>query len=145
MASSSDDPDSLVTLRFHDFRIKRMRHWWTLLGEDDHADIVGVLASFPLSCGCELTVACLRLLLPSGIRPTVAFPLGRWILFPPWRSMLGFFSWKALSVRLWSYPFRALGQTESWRSIWVWPPQSCVPRSFDRKRLGGKPTFLWIY
>ena len=39
MASSSNDPDSLVTLRFHDFRVERMRHWWTLLGEDDHADV----------------------------------------------------------------------------------------------------------
>uniref|UniRef100_A0A2N9GNT2 DUF7745 domain-containing protein n=1 Tax=Fagus sylvatica TaxID=28930 RepID=A0A2N9GNT2_FAGSY len=43
MASSSGNPDSLVTLRFHDFHVERMRHWWTLLGEDDHASIVGVL------------------------------------------------------------------------------------------------------
>uniref|UniRef100_A0A2N9ISP8 DUF7745 domain-containing protein n=1 Tax=Fagus sylvatica TaxID=28930 RepID=A0A2N9ISP8_FAGSY len=41
------DPDSLVTLRFHDFRVERMRHWWTLLGEDDHADIVGIFGKFP--------------------------------------------------------------------------------------------------
>uniref|UniRef100_A0A2N9I307 DUF7745 domain-containing protein n=1 Tax=Fagus sylvatica TaxID=28930 RepID=A0A2N9I307_FAGSY len=47
MASSSSDPDSLVTLRFHDFRVERMRHWWTLLGEDDHADIVGIFGKFP--------------------------------------------------------------------------------------------------
>uniref|UniRef100_A0A2N9GLT6 DUF7745 domain-containing protein n=1 Tax=Fagus sylvatica TaxID=28930 RepID=A0A2N9GLT6_FAGSY len=47
MASSSDDPDSLVTLRFHDFRVERMRHWWTLLGEDDHADIVEIFGKFP--------------------------------------------------------------------------------------------------
>uniref|UniRef100_A0A2N9ELL6 DUF7745 domain-containing protein n=1 Tax=Fagus sylvatica TaxID=28930 RepID=A0A2N9ELL6_FAGSY len=47
MASSSNDPDSLVTLRFHDFRVERMRHWWTLLGEDDHADIVGIFGKFP--------------------------------------------------------------------------------------------------
>jgi hypothetical protein len=47
MASSSGDPDSLVTLRFHDFRAERMRYWWTLLGEDDHADIVGVFGKFP--------------------------------------------------------------------------------------------------
>uniref|UniRef100_A0A2N9GQI2 DUF7745 domain-containing protein n=1 Tax=Fagus sylvatica TaxID=28930 RepID=A0A2N9GQI2_FAGSY len=46
MASSSDNPDSLVTLRFHDFRIERMRHWWTLLGEDDHVSIVGVFGKF---------------------------------------------------------------------------------------------------
>uniref|UniRef100_A0A2N9IRP3 Uncharacterized protein n=1 Tax=Fagus sylvatica TaxID=28930 RepID=A0A2N9IRP3_FAGSY len=39
--SHSNDPDSLVTLYFHDLRVERMRHWWTLLGEDDHADIVG--------------------------------------------------------------------------------------------------------
>ncbi len=52
MASSSGDPDSLVTLRFHDFRVERMRHWWALLGEDDHADIVGVFGKFPPSCGC---------------------------------------------------------------------------------------------
>uniref|UniRef100_A0A2N9G964 DUF7745 domain-containing protein n=1 Tax=Fagus sylvatica TaxID=28930 RepID=A0A2N9G964_FAGSY len=36
-----------VTLRFHDFRVERMRHWWTLLGEDDHADIVGIFGKFP--------------------------------------------------------------------------------------------------
>uniref|UniRef100_A0A2N9G344 DUF7745 domain-containing protein n=1 Tax=Fagus sylvatica TaxID=28930 RepID=A0A2N9G344_FAGSY len=47
MASSSNDPDSLVTLHFHDFRVERMRHWWTLLGEDDHADIVGFFGKFP--------------------------------------------------------------------------------------------------
>uniref|UniRef100_A0A2N9FV39 Uncharacterized protein n=1 Tax=Fagus sylvatica TaxID=28930 RepID=A0A2N9FV39_FAGSY len=61
MASSSNDPDSLVTLRFHDFRVERMRHWWTLLGEDDHADIVGFFGKFPsLSCGYELIVALAR-------------------------------------------------------------------------------------
>ena len=47
MASSSNDPDSLVTLHFHDFRVERMRHWWTLLGGDDHADIMGVFGKFP--------------------------------------------------------------------------------------------------
>uniref|UniRef100_A0A2N9FKT6 DUF7745 domain-containing protein n=1 Tax=Fagus sylvatica TaxID=28930 RepID=A0A2N9FKT6_FAGSY len=47
MASSSGNSDSLVTLRFHDFRVERMRHWWTLLGEDDHADIVGFFGQFP--------------------------------------------------------------------------------------------------
>ena len=47
MASSSGDPGSLVTLRLHDFRVERMRHWWTLLGEDDHADIMGVFGKFP--------------------------------------------------------------------------------------------------
>jgi hypothetical protein len=47
MASSSNDPDSLVTLHFHDFRVERMRHWWNLLGEDDHADIVGIFGKFP--------------------------------------------------------------------------------------------------
>ena len=47
MASSSGDPDSLVTLHFHCFRVERMRHWWTLLGEDDHADIVGIFGKFP--------------------------------------------------------------------------------------------------
>ena len=47
MASSSGDPGSLVMLHLHDFRVKRMRHWWTLLGEDDHADIVGIFGKFP--------------------------------------------------------------------------------------------------
>uniref|UniRef100_A0A2N9FU31 Aminotransferase-like plant mobile domain-containing protein n=1 Tax=Fagus sylvatica TaxID=28930 RepID=A0A2N9FU31_FAGSY len=42
----------------------------------------GSLASFPLSCGYKLIVACSRLLLLSGTRPIVAFPSGRWILFP---------------------------------------------------------------
>uniref|UniRef100_A0A2N9GNP1 Uncharacterized protein n=1 Tax=Fagus sylvatica TaxID=28930 RepID=A0A2N9GNP1_FAGSY len=42
----------------------------------------GSLVSFPLSCGYKLIVACSRLLLLSGTRPIVAFPLGRWILFP---------------------------------------------------------------
>jgi hypothetical protein len=47
MASSSNGPDSLVTFLFYDFRVERMRHWWTLLGEDDHADIVGIFGKFP--------------------------------------------------------------------------------------------------
>ena len=47
MASSSGDPGSLVMLHLHNFRVKRMRHWWTLLGEDDHADIVGIFGKFP--------------------------------------------------------------------------------------------------
>uniref|UniRef100_A0A2N9IG89 DUF7745 domain-containing protein n=1 Tax=Fagus sylvatica TaxID=28930 RepID=A0A2N9IG89_FAGSY len=42
----------------------------------------GSLVSFPLSCGFKLIVACSRLLLLSGTRPIVAFPLGRWILSP---------------------------------------------------------------
>uniref|UniRef100_A0A2N9IFM5 DUF7745 domain-containing protein n=1 Tax=Fagus sylvatica TaxID=28930 RepID=A0A2N9IFM5_FAGSY len=46
MASSSGNLDSLVELRFHDFRTERMRHWWTLLGGDDHASIVGVFGKF---------------------------------------------------------------------------------------------------
>ena len=46
MASSSGDPDSLVVLRFHNFCVERMKHWWTLLGEDDHASIVGVFGKF---------------------------------------------------------------------------------------------------
>ena len=47
MASSSGDPDSLVTLCFHDFRAERMRHWWTLLGGDDHVSIMGIFGKFP--------------------------------------------------------------------------------------------------
>jgi hypothetical protein len=47
MASSSGDPDSLVALCFHDFRAERMRHWWTLLGGDDHASIMGIFGKFP--------------------------------------------------------------------------------------------------
>uniref|UniRef100_A0A2N9GR99 Aminotransferase-like plant mobile domain-containing protein n=1 Tax=Fagus sylvatica TaxID=28930 RepID=A0A2N9GR99_FAGSY len=68
MASSSNDPDSLVTLHFHDFRVERMRHWWTLLGEDDHADIVGFFGKFP---------------------PFMRLTGGSHV--PPWRSMLSFF------------------------------------------------------
>uniref|UniRef100_A0A2N9IVH6 DUF7745 domain-containing protein n=1 Tax=Fagus sylvatica TaxID=28930 RepID=A0A2N9IVH6_FAGSY len=45
--SRGNDPDSLVTLNFHDFRVEWMRHWWTLLGEDDHADIMGIFGKFP--------------------------------------------------------------------------------------------------
>ena len=47
MASSSGDPDSLVTLCFHDFRVERMRHWWTLLRGDDHVSIMGIFGKFP--------------------------------------------------------------------------------------------------
>jgi hypothetical protein len=47
MASSSGDPDSLVVLRFHDFRAERLRHWWTLLGGDDHANTMGDFGKFP--------------------------------------------------------------------------------------------------
>jgi hypothetical protein len=89
MASSSNDPDSLVTLHFHDFCVEQMRHWWTLLGEDDHADIVGSSVSFPLSCGYKLTVACSRLSLPSGIRPIVAFPSGEVDLVPTLEEYAG--------------------------------------------------------
>uniref|UniRef100_A0A2N9J4U5 Aminotransferase-like plant mobile domain-containing protein n=1 Tax=Fagus sylvatica TaxID=28930 RepID=A0A2N9J4U5_FAGSY len=42
MASSSGDPDSLVVLHFHNFCAERMRHWWNLLGGNDHASIKGV-------------------------------------------------------------------------------------------------------
>jgi hypothetical protein len=47
MASSSGDPVSLVVLHFHDFCAERMRHWWTLLGGDDHASIMGIFGKFP--------------------------------------------------------------------------------------------------
>ena len=46
MASSSGDPDALVVLCFHDFHAERMRHWWTLLGGDDHANIMGIFGKF---------------------------------------------------------------------------------------------------
>ena len=46
MASLSGNPDSLVVLHFHDFRTERMRHWWTLLGRDDHASIMAVFGKF---------------------------------------------------------------------------------------------------
>uniref|UniRef100_A0A2N9J8L7 DUF7745 domain-containing protein n=1 Tax=Fagus sylvatica TaxID=28930 RepID=A0A2N9J8L7_FAGSY len=42
----------------------------------------GSLVSFPLSCGFKLIVACSRLLLLSGTRPIVAFPLGKVDLVP---------------------------------------------------------------
>jgi hypothetical protein len=46
MASSSGGPDSLVVFRFHDFRAERMRHWWTLLGGNDHASIKSIFGKF---------------------------------------------------------------------------------------------------
>jgi hypothetical protein len=46
MASSSWDPSSLVVLRFHDFHAERMRHWWTLLGGNDHASIKSIFGKF---------------------------------------------------------------------------------------------------
>ena len=46
MASSSGDPDSLVVLHFHNFCAERMRHWWNLLGGNDHASIKGVFGKF---------------------------------------------------------------------------------------------------
>jgi hypothetical protein len=46
MASSNGNPDSLVVLRFHNFHTKRMRHWWNLLGGNDHASIKGVFGKF---------------------------------------------------------------------------------------------------
>uniref|UniRef100_A0A2N9EGD8 DUF7745 domain-containing protein n=1 Tax=Fagus sylvatica TaxID=28930 RepID=A0A2N9EGD8_FAGSY len=79
--------------------------------------------SFPLSCGYELTVACLRLLFPSGIRPTVVFPSGRWILFPPWRKS----SVKPSLGEVFGFGLRSLASR----------------RSSDQRRLGGKPKFLW--
>uniref|UniRef100_A0A2N9I3X0 Uncharacterized protein n=1 Tax=Fagus sylvatica TaxID=28930 RepID=A0A2N9I3X0_FAGSY len=90
MAYSSGDPDSLVELRFHDFRAERMRHWWTLLGGMTMLASWVFLASSLLSCGCRLTTACSRLSLPSGIRPTAAFPSGRVLgRTESWRKYLG--------------------------------------------------------
>uniref|UniRef100_A0A2N9HPB9 Aminotransferase-like plant mobile domain-containing protein n=1 Tax=Fagus sylvatica TaxID=28930 RepID=A0A2N9HPB9_FAGSY len=87
MASSSNDPDSLVTLHFHDFRVERMRHWWTLLGEDDHADIVGFFGKFPpfmrLPVDRGLLEALASLLGPD---PLLLFHWGRWILSLLWRN-----------------------------------------------------------
>uniref|UniRef100_A0A2N9FA29 Aminotransferase-like plant mobile domain-containing protein n=1 Tax=Fagus sylvatica TaxID=28930 RepID=A0A2N9FA29_FAGSY len=68
MASSSNDPDSLVTLHFHDFRVERMRHWWTLLGEDDHADIVGVFRQVDLVPTLEEYAGLLQLGQPLSAR-----------------------------------------------------------------------------
>uniref|UniRef100_A0A2N9H318 Aminotransferase-like plant mobile domain-containing protein n=1 Tax=Fagus sylvatica TaxID=28930 RepID=A0A2N9H318_FAGSY len=86
MASSSNDPDSLVTLHFHDFRVERMRHWWTLLGEDDHADIVGFFGKFPPFMRLQVDRGLLEALASLlGTRPIVAFPLGKWILSLLWR------------------------------------------------------------
>uniref|UniRef100_A0A2N9I3T8 DUF7745 domain-containing protein n=1 Tax=Fagus sylvatica TaxID=28930 RepID=A0A2N9I3T8_FAGSY len=46
MAFSSGGLDSLVVLYFHNFRAERMRHWWNLLGGNDHANIEGVFGKF---------------------------------------------------------------------------------------------------
>ncbi len=83
MASSNGNPDSLVVLRFHNFRAKRIRHWWNLLGVNDHASIKGVFGKFSSLMRLRVDRGLLRLSLPSGIRPIVAFPSGRWISFLP--------------------------------------------------------------
>uniref|UniRef100_A0A2N9EZC9 Uncharacterized protein n=1 Tax=Fagus sylvatica TaxID=28930 RepID=A0A2N9EZC9_FAGSY len=62
-----------VTLCFHDFHVERM----SSLGEDDHADIWGSLASFPDFMRLQVDRACSRQLAFSGTRPIVAFPSER--------------------------------------------------------------------
>ena len=46
MASLSGNPDPLVVLHFHYFRAERMRHWWNLLKEEDHASIRDIFDKF---------------------------------------------------------------------------------------------------
>uniref|UniRef100_A0A2N9IMC4 Aminotransferase-like plant mobile domain-containing protein n=1 Tax=Fagus sylvatica TaxID=28930 RepID=A0A2N9IMC4_FAGSY len=69
MASSSNDPDSLVTLHFHDFRLRVDR---------------GLLEALCFLLGSD---------------PLLFFHRRGGSCSPPWRSMLGFFSWTALLVR----------------------------------------------
>uniref|UniRef100_A0A2N9HTW0 DUF7745 domain-containing protein n=1 Tax=Fagus sylvatica TaxID=28930 RepID=A0A2N9HTW0_FAGSY len=99
MASSSNDPDSLVTLRFHDFRVERMRHWWTLLGEDDHADIVGIFGKFPPFMRLQVDRGLLEALASFWDPTHCCFSIGEVDLIPTMEE--------------------ALGPTDAWRNTWV--------------------------
>uniref|UniRef100_A0A2N9IXA4 Aminotransferase-like plant mobile domain-containing protein n=1 Tax=Fagus sylvatica TaxID=28930 RepID=A0A2N9IXA4_FAGSY len=90
MASSSGDPDSLVTLRFHDFRVERMRHLvdssWR---RTTMPTLWGFLASLPPSCGCGLIMACSRLLLPFWDPTHCCFSVGEVDLIPTLEEYAG--------------------------------------------------------
>uniref|UniRef100_A0A2N9F499 DUF7745 domain-containing protein n=1 Tax=Fagus sylvatica TaxID=28930 RepID=A0A2N9F499_FAGSY len=89
MASSSNDPDSLVTLHFHDFRVERMRHWWTLLGEDDHADIVGFFGKFPPFMRLQVDRGLLEALASFWDPTHCCFSIGEVDLVPTMEEALG--------------------------------------------------------
>uniref|UniRef100_A0A2N9FAA8 DUF7745 domain-containing protein n=1 Tax=Fagus sylvatica TaxID=28930 RepID=A0A2N9FAA8_FAGSY len=119
MASSSNDPDSLVTLHFHDFRVERMRHWWTLLGEDDHADIVGIFGKFPPFMRLQVDRGLLEALASFWDPTHCCFSIGEVDLVP---TLEEYAELLQLDSPFSETPF-------------------CVLRSPDRRRLGGKPTF----
>uniref|UniRef100_A0A2N9EYM4 DUF7745 domain-containing protein n=1 Tax=Fagus sylvatica TaxID=28930 RepID=A0A2N9EYM4_FAGSY len=82
MASLSGNPDSLVVLRFHNFRTERMRHWWTLLGRDDHASIMAVFGKFSSLMRLRVNHGLLEAL-PSFWGPThCCFSIGKMDLVP---------------------------------------------------------------
>ena len=108
-----------MTLRFHDFRVERMRHWWTLLREDDHADIVGIFGKFPFLMQLRVDRGLLEAL-ASFWNPThCCFSIGEVDLVPTLEEYAGLLQLDSPSARRLLYPCRVLGQTEAWRSIWV--------------------------
>jgi hypothetical protein len=119
MASSSNDPDSLVTLHFHDFRVERMRHWWTLLGEDDHADIVGVFGKFPFLMQLRVDRGLLEALASFWDPTHCCFSIGEVDLVPTLEEYAGLLQLDSPFSETPVIPIRVLGQTEAWRSTWV--------------------------
>ena len=117
MASSSNDPDSLVTLHFHDFRVERMRLWWTLLGEDDHADIMGAFGQFPSLMWLRIDRGLLEALASFWDLTHCCFSIGEVDLVPTLEEYVGLLQLDSPFSETSVIPIQ--GQTEAWRSIWV--------------------------
>jgi hypothetical protein len=146
MASSSgNDPDSLVTLRFHDFRAERMRHWWTLLGEDDHADIVGVFGKFPSLMRLRVDRGLLEALASFWDPTHCCFSIGEVDLVPTLEEYAGLLQLDSPFSETPVIPIQESSVEPSLGEVLGFDFRSLASlRSSDRRRLGGKPTFPWI-
>ena len=91
MASLSGDPDSLVVLRFNDFRAEQIRHWWTLLGRDDHASILGIFGKFPSFMQLQVDHGLLEALTSFWDPTHCCFSIGEVDLVPTLEEYVGLF------------------------------------------------------
>jgi hypothetical protein len=119
MASSSSDPDSLVTLHFHDFRVERMRHWWTLLGEDDHADIVGIFGKFPPFMRLQVDRGLLEALASFWDPTHCCFSIGEVDLIPTMEEYAKLLQLDSPFSETPVIPIQGPRSTDAWRNTWV--------------------------
>uniref|UniRef100_A0A2N9GLP8 DUF7745 domain-containing protein n=1 Tax=Fagus sylvatica TaxID=28930 RepID=A0A2N9GLP8_FAGSY len=99
-----------------------MRHWWTLLGEDDHADIVGIFGKFPPFMRLQVDRGLLEALASFWDPTHCCFSIGEVDLVP---TLEEYAELLQLDSPFSETPFYVL-------------------RSPVLRKLGGRPTFLWI-